>query len=455
MAETQSSQGFLHHRVPLLRRGGVSIRARVTWTLIIFFTALMPVVVLSTYYSSGMFRSIEQIVSVDVRLAIVAEDVSQSMLQARRAEKNFLLFGDPSYLDEITANLSRIDSLVSEGIPLSQAEQPRLDNIANLIAQYRLTLDTLVALAEGERRRDPYAQIRQEFAEHRKTFDQMIREALSTKGKAKRDSLLAQAMDYLGAFDVTKIGEISSTSPDRNRLLADLKHVSSAVDSLASRIATQARADMESHRMRGERLGTRGQRNTLTALMLTIILVICLLIFMPARTVRPITRLTNVIHQAGEGDLKVRLESLPSDEVGELALHLNKLLSRAQAFDQLKVHKIIEGENRFRSLANNVDKGVAATDLKGCIALANHAFAELAAFDTKEIVGKSIEELPNFKNLGQILNRMVSEKSKVEEVEIALGEDPVVHHPVHLELVRDGSGQAASVLIIIGKHAEC
>lgn len=59
---------------------------------------LVPVIFLAVYYLFRMGSIVDRIVSVDAPSATLAEQASIEMLEARRAERNYLLLRDPSYL---------------------------------------------------------------------------------------------------------------------------------------------------------------------------------------------------------------------------------------------------------------------------------------------------------------------------------------------------------------------
>src|SRR5215469_8857194 len=78
---------------------GGSLRRRVAYSLVIVRLILVPVIFLAVYYLFAMGRIVDRIVSVDAPATTLSEQVSVAMLEARRAERNYLLLRDTAYLE--------------------------------------------------------------------------------------------------------------------------------------------------------------------------------------------------------------------------------------------------------------------------------------------------------------------------------------------------------------------
>ena len=79
----------------ILAPGG-SLRRRVAYSLAIVRLILGPVILLAVYYLFAMGRIV---VNVDAPATTLSEQVSVEMLEARRAERNYLLLRDPAYVE--------------------------------------------------------------------------------------------------------------------------------------------------------------------------------------------------------------------------------------------------------------------------------------------------------------------------------------------------------------------
>src|ERR1700756_1871674 len=74
---------------------GNSLQRRTAYSLALVRLILAPVIFLSVYYLFRMGWIVDQIVNVDAPAAALGQQASIEMLEARRAERNSLLFHDP------------------------------------------------------------------------------------------------------------------------------------------------------------------------------------------------------------------------------------------------------------------------------------------------------------------------------------------------------------------------
>lgn len=83
---------------------------------------------------------------------------------------------------------------------------------------------------------------------------------------------------------------------------------------------------------------------------LAIIPILLIVYFMYLTMVRPLNYLSEVQQEIGRGNLDVRVEGLPSDEIGELGNSLNVMVSNLRALQG----DLASSERRFRLLAENI-----------------------------------------------------------------------------------------------------
>ena len=93
---------------------GNFLRKRVAYSLVIARLILVPVIFLAVYYLFEMGWIVDRIVNVDAPAATLAQQASIEMLEARRAERNYLLLHDASYLDVNRESRERIRQIVSQ-----------------------------------------------------------------------------------------------------------------------------------------------------------------------------------------------------------------------------------------------------------------------------------------------------------------------------------------------------
>src|SRR5260370_10341906 len=99
-----------------------SLRRRIIYSLAIVRLILAPVIFLAIYYLFRMGWIVDRIVSVDAPAATMAQQASIQMLEARRAERNYFLLHDPSYLEANRKALAHAKSVLQKIEQLQPAE---------------------------------------------------------------------------------------------------------------------------------------------------------------------------------------------------------------------------------------------------------------------------------------------------------------------------------------------
>src|ERR1700757_4026799 len=90
---------------------GNSLQRRTAYSLALVRLILAPVIFLAIYYLFRMGWIVDRIVNVDAPASALAQQASIEMLEARRAERNYLLLQDSMYLTsnrEAVANVQQV-----------------------------------------------------------------------------------------------------------------------------------------------------------------------------------------------------------------------------------------------------------------------------------------------------------------------------------------------------------
>src|ERR1700720_3797069 len=93
---------------------GNSLRRRIAYSLALVRLILAPVILLAVYYLFRMSWIVDRIVNVDAPAATLAQQASIEMLQARRAERNFLLLRDTNYLMANQESINKTQQILDQ-----------------------------------------------------------------------------------------------------------------------------------------------------------------------------------------------------------------------------------------------------------------------------------------------------------------------------------------------------
>jgi len=396
---------------------------------------LTPVVVMAALYIRGMNEAAGLIAGQDIELMQTSDQVSLSFLEARRSEKNFLLFRDSVYLNENRAALARIADLCIQGRKLAPRLAHRFDVIINVANAYSSLADSLVRLPQQDGNAAPNLQ------RLRQHHQDLLDAAAAATEPALRDSLLAAAAQVgaeLGLpIPAGRLGLVLNDS---------IRSLQNALSAQTDSIVLFAREQVRTHQRRARSLAAWGQRNLITALLVVLVILAWLIFTLPKRAVLPIKRITNAIRRVEEGDLNVRITIRSRDELAELARRLNLALARLREFDERKTDRILHLERRFRLLSQDISEGVLVVDKTPNVVLANPAMELLLGCPPADAAGRKLRSFPNLKFLHEPLERILAGASSTQTCEIPV---ELPGSAVCIEAMRDRSGNVTGALVVV------
>src|SRR5438309_2470031 len=126
---------------------GSSLRRRVAYSLAIVRLILVPVIVLAVYYLFQIGFIVDHIVSYDAPVATLAQQATIEMLDARRAERNYLLLNDVASLQAVRESIEKLEQIFQAIRDLNPSDQELTQQSLDALHQYRQRFETAVTLA--------------------------------------------------------------------------------------------------------------------------------------------------------------------------------------------------------------------------------------------------------------------------------------------------------------------
>jgi len=417
---------------------GTSVRTKVTLSMLCAAALVVPVVILSLFYIRRMNDAVSSIVDKDIELMHVADRISLDFLEARRDEKNFLLYRDSSYLSGSYAALQHIGELCSKGKTLAPNLAARFNLVVDLTVGYRRLADSLINLPHSELGLASSTPGLRTLLRHHQS---LVNAAELSTDSTRRDSLLELASELAG--------EITPPVPTgrQGRLLNDsIRFLQAAIVAQTDSIIDHTRRQVIGNRQRARQLATWGQRNIVTTLLLLLAVLVWLILTLPRRLVLPIKRLVNALRRAEQGNLNIRVTPKTRDELGELALQLNRVFARLRGFDQRKTDYIQQLERRFRLLTADIAEGVLVVDRTPNIVHINHAMEKLVECDPSEAKGKQLNSFKGLSFLYEPLSRVLAGDTSRQVCDV-LPEMP--GSALCIETLRNKNGDVIGALVVI------
>jgi HAMP domain-containing protein len=323
----------------------------------------MPVTGLSLFYLNGILEDVVAITQVDAQIIEATRSMRSNLDAASGSEVAYVLLREESFLEQNRRAMDEVRRTTLSGLSHLGAQGTGFERIPDLVSQYDLTLTRLADLYSAPSKgTEPLA----EFERDLKQLEERMR-SLRDQAAVERDPQAKRRLheEMRRSTETLAVSMVESTKeedPDRARILQDLARTREQIRSIAEGIQDRAVAHVEEHRRHVVSLSNRARRNLLTTIVLTCLVEIYLVLFLPSRVVRSLRRITHVLQQAERGDLDLATLETGSDEVGSLAAHLNRVLRQMRIFDELKSRRMLQAEQRLKVLVENLETGIILVD---------------------------------------------------------------------------------------------
>lgn len=337
----------------------LSSRAKIRMALFSVAAVSMGAACTSLLYMNHMATRISTIVERDATIAQLGEDMSIKVLEARRDEKNFIIYLDSTYVQssrKTLADLAEDIAEIEEDEEISEEYAAMLDSIRDYLSEYELNVGLLVKTFQEDPRALKTIQ-KQVMA-----YEEELKR-LAKRGKIELDSLSSWLSD-LGFYTQT-VGTRVST--EKEALVANLRESSQGVQRLAQAMVDRARESLASNGREAVRYGLRAQKNVITIFLATGLLLVYLIFYLPNRIFLPFRRIVRALKALSRGEADFPFPSVDSkDELGELSRAFESALSELRTYNILKTNKIIDSGKRFRRIMEEIDEAVlfVSSDLK-------------------------------------------------------------------------------------------
>ena len=382
MNPSPAQQQRLFTIMAYLRR--LSIRRKITIAILLTFVLTLPSVAMSLMYFSRILQEINTIIEQDVALGRHASDMSVIMLDIRRNERNYRLIGSDAERESVRALIDRLRVLVGEADSLApDADTHLIDDLSACLTRYENNFNLLV---EHVTEHPPGAMVdrmRTQFAQRLEDFQQQYQDALielETAKPSERDSLLALVTGSLDAISYDRlIGDSAGNEGDAQPMYIErnLNQSQQAFLDAAQILADKSWENMNEHRSASLHIEARAKRNIITVMILTGLLCLYVVISLPRKIMRPITRLNALLKKTGEGDYRSHARIYTDDEIGDLAHSYNLVLERISRYDELKTKKIASQKRMIERLLENLSMPVCLMSSGLVLLYYNAPFAEL------------------------------------------------------------------------------
>jgi PAS domain S-box-containing protein len=205
---------------------------------------------------------------------------------------------------------------------------------------------------------------------------------------------------------------------------------------------------------RAELTGTIGRisRDAFIAGVLTLLIMSISTAWLLKRLMSPFSELVDGVQAVAEGDMERTISVRSMDEVSSLAREFNKMVVALKEWQK----RLLESENKFRSLFERTHSGILIFDEMGDILNNNPAMAEMVGYEAvSSLTGVPMEDFfKNREDCAMLLSRINKERD-IQNMQLVLtnkntGRDVETNVSVTCQLDADGSyGYSEAVFVDI------
>lgn len=163
-----------------------------------------------------------------------------------------------------------------------------------------------------------------------------------------------------------------------------------------------------------ERSRRTAQRATVSTALVTAGALVIAVLFglgLSRAVVMPTVRLTEAVRRVRDGHLDQKVPVEPAserDEIGELALEFNRMVSRLRQFEQSMAGKVVAEQEKALAIVNTIDDGAILTDEQQRIVMMNPAAETILGVTAASAVGADVWQATQRPEIVEMLRAVLS-----------------------------------------------
>jgi len=437
--------------------GHFSIRGRIALAILLTYILVLPAVSLSLVYLTDLISSMTVITEQDARLARMANDLSFTMIDMQRYEKNYRIFGSEVDHNNIRHLIAHSDSIIQIARKTApESAQEIVNEISKKLDSYINSFNMLVVHIHENPPEKRIERIRnrlnQDFGEFEKHFNEIRSQLDRMSPSAERDSVLAEAARFIDVFSIDQI--VNFNTPTGIPIEASFIQIS--LDTTRQEFLEKTHrfeamnwSNMQIHKKESIRIEARAKRNIISILLLTGIICFFMIVMLPVYIIRPIASLNAVLRRCSEGNFEIPVIK-SHDEIGELASSYTDVIEKLRLYDDLKTKKIASQKRFVDRLLENLSVPVCILNKNLTAQYYNTIFANIfgpSVFPKAPEGGLDITRIPEMKEFTE----EVRKRSQHPNNDFTLSVKAQDGHPVSFKgrLVRN-SVMSLETIVIVG-----
>jgi methyl-accepting chemotaxis protein len=314
----------IRHSFKILAPGG-SLQRRVAYSLAIVRLILGPVILLAVYYLFAMGWIVDRIVNVDAPATTLSEQVSVEMLEARRAERNYLLLRDPAYVEANRASIAKARETLVAIQNLAPSEQEDAQKALDELQLYQQHFEAAVSML-GAPGQAPTNRIQAVVRAYEKDLNGLLTQARIWN----LAELVDELRDRVDSFDIQISKTVQEQDPELRQATVDLENSSQEILNRTSDLQSRNWKRVQEDHRQARHLINQAEWALSVVSLLTFLFSVWISFILPRQVVKPLVNLKQAVDRAAAGDLAIDFDIQGKGEVVQLTNSVRNLVERCR-----------------------------------------------------------------------------------------------------------------------------
>jgi nitrogen fixation/metabolism regulation signal transduction histidine kinase len=314
----------IRHSFKILAPGG-SLQRRVAYSLLIVRLILAPVILLAVYYLFAMGWIVDRIVNVDAPATTLSEQASVEMLEARRAERNYLLLRDPAYVESNRASIVKARETLVEIQNLAPFGRGDAQKALDELQLYQQRFDAAVSML-GAPGQAPTDRIQAVVGAYEKDLNGLLTQARFWN----RAHLVDELRNRVDSFDIEISKTVQEQDPELRQATVDLENSSHEILKRTSELESRSWERVEEDHRQARHLINQAEWTLSVFSLLTFLFSVWISFILPRQVVKPLVNLKQAVDRAAAGDLAIDFDIQGKGEVVQLTNSVRNLVERCR-----------------------------------------------------------------------------------------------------------------------------
>jgi len=266
---------------------------------------------------------VDRIVNVDAPATTMSEQVSVEMLEARRAERNYLLLRDPAYVEANRAAIAKTREMLIAIENLVPSDQSDAQKALDELHLYQQRFDKAVTIL-GAPGQAPPDRIQAVVRAYEKDLNELFTQARFRK----RAQLVDELRSRVDSFDIQISKTVQEQDPELRQATVDLENSSQEILRRTSELESRSWKRVQEDHRQARHLINQAEWALSVVSVLTFLLSVWISFILPRQVVKPLLNLKHAVDRAATGDSAIDFDIQGKGEVVELANSVQNLVER-------------------------------------------------------------------------------------------------------------------------------